>query len=158
MTKRLFSLLANSKFSSTWIPENLPEGPVVDLGCGNGIISRMLGSSVKRKIICVDRREGALVATREQMRGLTHTTLLSDVCFLGIRDKTCSLVFASRIFSNVKDKELLLKESMRVLKNKGYLIVIDSEKCLNFFKKRKLSFSHFKSPKKMIAIALKKGI
>ena len=158
MTKRFFPILGKDSFSKSWVPGNLPDGPVVDLGCGNGIISRLLAMHTNKKLICVDRRQGAIDATREKMRGLRCSFLLNDVCCLGIKDNTCSLVFASRIFSNVENKKLLLKEAVRVLKLGGYLVIVDYQKCLNFFKKTKLPFSDVESPKNMIAMVLKKGI
>jgi len=150
--------LEKGDFSKNWIPEGLPDGPVVDLGCGDGATSRLLATYTNKNLICVDKRQGALDATREKMRGVKHTFLLNDVCSLGIKDETCSLVFASRIFSNIKNKELLLKESLRVLKKGGCLVIVDWEKCLNFFKKTKFPFSYAESPRNMIAMVLKKGI
>ena len=144
-------------FSIKLIPKALPEGPIVDLGCGNGLNSRLLAKHMNRNLICVDNRQGAIEATRERMRGFRANFLLSDVSKLGIKDDSCALVYASRIFSHIKDKKILLKEAMRVIKNNGYLIVVDHEKCLNFFKKSKLKFSHLESAGKMVAITLKKG-
>ncbi|MBD61330.1 hypothetical protein CL645_00465 [bacterium] len=144
-------------FSIKLIPKALPGGPIADLGCGNGLNSRLLAKHTNRNLICVDNRQGAIEATREKMRGFKSTFLLNDVCRLGIKDNSCALVYASRIFSHIKDKKIFFKEAMRIVKNNGYLIIVDDEKCLNFFKKSKLKFSHLESAGKMVAITLKKG-
>ena len=144
-------------FSHNLIPPDLPDGPIVDLGCGNGVNARLLAKHTKRDLICVDHRQGAIEATREKLRGFKSTFLLNDVCQLGIKNDSCALIYASRIFSHVDNKKILLQEAMRALKNNGYLIIVDHEKCLNFFKKSKFKFSHFKSAGKMVVITLKKG-
>ena len=120
-------------FSTKLIPKVFPDGPIADLGCGNGLNSRLLAKYTNRNLICVANRQGAIEATRENMRGFKAPFLLNDVCRLGIKDNSCALVYASRIFSHVDDKKIFFKEVMRVVKNNGYLIVVDHEKCLNFF-------------------------
>lgn len=95
-----------------WIPESVSS--ILDVGCGNGIISNALAEDYD--VTGVDISETALSY-------VTTKKLLASATSIPLPDKSFDLVFSSEMLEHLTDEELLLatREMSRLAKQ--YLII-----------------------------------
>lgn len=100
---------------------------VLDLGAGDGYLSRAVARSVK-KVVAVDisaemLRELAKKAGDEGINNIQ--TLESDGCDMPVADSSIDLVCANMYLHHIEEPELALKEMKRVLKPGGKVFLAD---------------------------------
>ncbi len=112
-----------------------------DFGCGAGYFTVLMAKLVGEtgKITALDVQESPLdsVMVKAKLAGLENIqTVRSNLEVLGSsglgNESQDMVLLANILFQSVK-KELIIREAVRVLKNKGILIIIDWEKGGNGF-------------------------
>lgn len=113
----------------------LKEGSVVaDFGCGSGYFTLAMAKVVKSsgKVIALDIWQPALDALsfRAKLEGLANVVQtkwanLEIEKGSGLKNESCDLVLVSNILFEIENKEILIKEAKRILKNNGYLVIIE---------------------------------
>jgi ubiquinone/menaquinone biosynthesis C-methylase UbiE len=104
---------------------------VADIGAGTGYftlpIARAVGSG--GKVHAVDFQAGMLDILGKKLlepNALTNITLVHGTAtHTTLPDKCAEFVFLANIWHEVDDHALILKESARILKNKGRLAILD---------------------------------
>jgi ubiquinone/menaquinone biosynthesis C-methylase UbiE len=113
----------------------LKEGSIVaDFGCGSGYFSLAMANLVKPsgKIIALDIWQPALDALgfRVKLEGLSNVIQtkwanLEQEKGSGLENNSCDLVLVANILFEIEDKNTLIQEAKRILKNNGYLVIIE---------------------------------
>ena len=102
---------------------SLPDGPLLDIGCGEGsLVEDLVAAYPDRPISGLDLNIRALSVTRPS----TGATLFAqaDYVDLPIAPKTCSAVVALNVLDQKQvNPEIALAESWRVLRSGGILLV-----------------------------------
>jgi ubiquinone/menaquinone biosynthesis C-methylase UbiE len=105
---------------------------VLEIGCGHGGISCYLASVGARHVVGIDINTKNLTFARgiveEHERRLGGAKLplnfvVTDARHMGFSDGSFDLIVADSLFEHVMDPEALLKESHRLLRPKGKLLV-----------------------------------
>ena len=98
-----------------------PAGPILDVGCGTGELTRSLGGL--GEVFGADRSDEALgLCKRRGMGGLVRTLAES----LGFRDDSFSLVVAFGLIEHLDRDRAFLAETNRILRDGGYLVMLTS--------------------------------
>lgn len=100
---------------------------VVDLGAGNGYLSRAVAGFVQ-KVMAVDISAEMLGQLRKKAReeGLTNIeTIEGDGCDMPVADSAVDLVCANMYLHHIEDIEPAVKEMFRVLKTGGNVFLAD---------------------------------
>jgi SAM-dependent methyltransferase len=87
---------------------------VLDAGCGDGTLSSLVAAT---EVVCVDQSPAAVEAARG--RGLDAR--VADIRELPFRDGEFDLVLCAETLEHVRDVQLLLSETRRVLRPGGTL-------------------------------------
>lgn len=103
-----------------------PQGVVVDIGCGTGIVCSLLQGSVKQ-IIAVDCSIEMLRVFCQLHCGQNSYPLLCFAEELPLRDSLADWVIAYSSFPHIGDKEKSLSEISRVLRPGGKLLIFHSD-------------------------------
>ncbi|HOQ15339.1 MAG TPA: class I SAM-dependent methyltransferase [Candidatus Paceibacterota bacterium] len=113
----------------------LKEGMVIaDFGCGAGYFSLAIAKAVKPtgKVIALDIWQPSLDALnfRAKVEGLaniieTKWANLEKERGSGLNNDSCDLVLIANILFEIEQKNVLIKEAKRILKNGGYLTLIE---------------------------------
>ena len=113
----------------------LKEGMVIaDFGCGAGYFSLAMAKVVKPtgKVIALDIWQPSLDALsfRAKVEGLaniieTKWANLEKERGSGLNNDSCDLVLIANILFEIEQKNVLIKEAKRILKNGGYLTLIE---------------------------------
>lgn len=118
---------------------------MLDYGCGPGIFS-MAGAEIvgkQGKVYALDTRSGALERLKQVAAEKTLSnieTILIDTSRIGVNlpDKSLDVVLFFDVLQEIKDRQGLLKEAYRLLKDEGILSIypmhIGTEKCLELVK------------------------
>lgn len=100
---------------------------VLDLGAGDGYLSRAVAGSVK-KVIAVDI-SGEMLRELEKKAGeegiANIETLESDCCDMPVLSSSIDLVCANMFLHHIEEPELAIKEMKRVLKSGGKVFLAD---------------------------------
>ena len=98
---------------------------VADLGCGTGSASAEVAPFV-RQVIGVDNSAAMLKAARRRTAGLKNVDLRrGDLEALPVEDATCDAALLLLALTYVPAPALALRESARILKPGGRLVVVD---------------------------------
>lgn len=97
---------------------------VLEIGCGPGSFAKHLRG---KRIVCVDPSE-KLMAVAEKRIGLKAEFRVGKAENLPVDSATFDRVFCSFSFRDFKDKELGLRESFRVLRKGGMLVILEIAK------------------------------
>ena len=100
---------------------------VIDLGAGNGYLSRAVAGYV-RKVLAVDISAEMLSQLRKKAleEGLTNIeTREGDGCDMSVADGSVDLVCANMYLHHIEDIESAIKEMFRVLKAGGNIFLAD---------------------------------
>jgi 2-polyprenyl-3-methyl-5-hydroxy-6-metoxy-1,4-benzoquinol methylase len=118
-TERFYELVFH------WLRPWLRKGPILDAGCGTGVLTLRLAQYAEVK--AVDLSEKALAATRERMKktATVHpvTCEAQDLTSLTFGDGSFPVVFCWGVLMHVPQVEAALHELMRVTAPGGYLIL-----------------------------------
>ena len=106
------NLLNKIEIINEFIPDDVKS--IIDIGCGNGIITNML--SAKYDVTGVDRSEKALSF-------VTTKKILSDAEQIPVKDNSYDLVFSSEMLEHLDDDSLNLaiREMKRI--SKKYILI-----------------------------------
>lgn len=100
---------------------------VMDLGAGNGYISRAV-AGYARKVLAVDISGEMLKELRKRAtdEGIANIeTLESDGCDVPVEDSSVDVVCANMYLHHIEDPELAVKEMKRMLKPRGVVFLAD---------------------------------
>jgi SAM-dependent methyltransferase len=115
---RLITHLARYEFADSVLPL---EGPVLDLGCGTGYGTALVGR--RREIIGVDRSADAIEYAVVRYTTPTVRFSVEDAVGLPFADSSMSSVVCFEVIEHVPNPEKLLHEVRRVLKPMGQLVI-----------------------------------
>lgn len=113
---------------------------VLDLGAGDGYLSRAVAGSVK-KVIAVDISGEMLreLAKKAGAEGIANIeTLESDVCDMPLPGSSVDLVCANMFLHHIEEPELAIKEMNRVLKSRGKVFLADLKEHSNSVLKERM--------------------
>lgn len=106
---------------------------VLDLGCGNGYLSRRIAQSGAR-VTGIDSSPGMIrnARARDRKNSLKIRYLIADASNLhGIRDGSFDLVFANMSLMDIEDGEGAIAEVSRVLRRGGRFVASISHPCFD---------------------------
>jgi ubiquinone/menaquinone biosynthesis C-methylase UbiE len=117
---------------------------VLELGCSSGFLTAHLG-----KVTAIDTSDKMLEITHK--KNPLSKCIAADMFALPFKEGSFNKVVTMRVWNHLDRKDLIraLKESRRVLKNRGFLIFDMEEKSfirrtVNFFYKRLFNITGFK--------------
>ena len=113
-----------------------PESNAVDLCCGTGDISKLLAkNSYIKEVIGIDFSDKMLEIARAKNSDEKIKYINADCLKVPFEDSTFDLATMFFGLRNIEDKDLVLKEVRRVLKNDGQFLLVDfiSEKSMPGF-------------------------
>ncbi len=109
---------------------------VAELGCGGGYFTSLLSKKVEYgKVYAIDILEDAINEAKEltEILGLDNVVFYKgDVKKLPYENDFFDVVFISQLLFQNENYEEILDEALRVLKNGGYLIILEPTKKLPF--------------------------
>jgi ubiquinone/menaquinone biosynthesis C-methylase UbiE len=110
------------------IPRYLtPEGKILDLGSGTGAnLKRLdrLGLGFK-SYVGVDLSRGMITQAKKKSRGREEVSFLrADITGLPLQDGSFDLVISTWVFSHLQRPRRVVEEGLRVLKDRGYLLLL----------------------------------
>jgi ArsR family transcriptional regulator len=98
---------------------------VADLGCGTGQLVAELAPYVRR-VIGIDNSAAMLKAAKRRVNGTRNVELQKgDLEVLPLGDASCDAALLVLALTYVPDVQAVLRESARVLKSGGRLVVVD---------------------------------
>ncbi|GIW67181.1 MAG: hypothetical protein KatS3mg096_049 [Candidatus Parcubacteria bacterium] len=112
----------------------LPSIKGADFGCGAGYFTALLAQEVgpSGKIYAIDIDEEVLKEAQEFVSqfGLHNIKFLNQDLEInsGLEDNSLDFVFISQVLYQAEDPEKIIQESRRVLKDKGYLIILEPQR------------------------------
>jgi 2-polyprenyl-3-methyl-5-hydroxy-6-metoxy-1,4-benzoquinol methylase len=107
--------------------------PVIEIGCGTGVVSRRLAASpgFRGSIVATDMSPYLIEIARQHAKaeGVTERIAfeVSSATNLSVKDSDCDLVIAHTLLSHATDPVAILAESARVLRSGGQLLIFDRD-------------------------------
>ena len=102
-----------------------PDSVIADLGCGTGDASERL-SPLVRKVIAVDREPAMLEACRKRLGDRDGIEFIrADLADLPLGDASIDAAVIMLVLHHVDDPLAILRESARVLRPGGRVLVVD---------------------------------
>lgn len=95
---------------------------ILDLGCGNGWVSKKLIPSGK-KVISMDVSSDNPVKAVRELRHKNHAGLIADAYNIPLKDNSVDCIIASEIIEHVPDPKTLIAGLINKLKQKGKIII-----------------------------------
>ncbi len=123
--------------------DKLPHDKVLEIGCGNCLVSLIIKNKIKSELTSIDVwGEGISYADVKDYLNGVDINLITNLFPLPFRDKSFDVVYAALYFYNRtrKDRRELSNEVYRVIKDNGYLILVEPEIVRNM----RRDFSGFK--------------
>ncbi|AEF96951.1 class I SAM-dependent methyltransferase [Methanotorris igneus] len=101
---------------------------ILDVGCGTGFLSLIL-AELGHEVVGIDLSEGMLNKAREKAKnlGLDIEFMVGDAENLPFEDNTFDAIVERHILWTLPNPKKAIKEWMRVLKDGGKIILIESE-------------------------------
>jgi len=106
------------------------DGILLDVGCGIGYFTISAAKLLKNnKVIGIDIVPEMIEIAKEKAEGINNIDFrASDEYFFPVENGLIKYVLVSNVIHEIEDKERYLAEVKRVLKEDGYLLIIDWEK------------------------------
>ena len=107
-----------------------PSYIIVDLGCGSGYFTVPLSAKVK-KVYGIDVQNEMLEFLGQKIQNLKIDNieiLLSKEDKIPLTDRSVDLIITVNAFHEFRTKETIIEEILRVLRDKGKVVVIDFKK------------------------------
>lgn len=105
-----------------WLPE---DGPVLDVGCGNGIytqwLARKVAASAQPIAVGIDHNHKNLAWAKNEFPNVQFAAIGGET--LPFRDETFGSVMCTEVLEHTRDDRSTLREIHRVTKKGGYLIL-----------------------------------
>lgn len=95
---------------------------VLDVGCGNGWVSKKL-IPLGKKVISMDISSTNPVKALREVSHQNHAGLIADVYNIPLKENSIDCIIASEILEHVPDPELFINNLIKLLKNSGKLII-----------------------------------
>lgn len=99
---------------------------ILDLGCGTGRFSQILGDYFKARVVGVDPSEKMIDQTGPTESATPITFKKGSAESIPLDDQFADLIFMSQAFHHIEDREAAALETFRVAKQKGWLAVRNS--------------------------------
>ena len=121
-------------------------GKTLELGCGTGLYTETL-QSIAENVMATDFSEEMIEVAKQKRGNLKNVQFQkADALNLEFKDETFDAVFMANLIHVVGNAEKVIKESKRVLKNCGQLIItsfaIDE---MNFINRLKMGIRYLKT-------------
>lgn len=98
-----------------------PEIGVLDIGCGDGLISNVLAETKKCQVIGIDNHPVAIQLAKQKNNN-TNKFFCKSAYSIHYT-KRFEVVIAIEIFEHLKNPKLLLEKAIKAMKDDGYLII-----------------------------------
>jgi 2-polyprenyl-3-methyl-5-hydroxy-6-metoxy-1,4-benzoquinol methylase len=95
---------------------------VLDVGCGNGWVSKKL-IPLGKKVISMDISSANPVKALREVGHQNHAGLIADVYNIPLKENSIDCIVASEILEHVPDPKLFINNLIKLLKNNGKLII-----------------------------------
>ncbi|MET8090573.1 class I SAM-dependent methyltransferase [Micromonospora sp. NPDC005220] len=106
----------------SWISRTIPNGVIVDLGCGTGRIARQLADT-NRRVIAIDRSQQMLAQAGAALPADTTALLRCDARMVPVADGSVDAVVCSGVLHHIPDWPAAIQEMSRILRPGGTMIV-----------------------------------
>lgn len=111
-------------FVARLVTKVCPAGQVLDIGCGNGYLLKLLARSNNSSLTAFGAEMSRDLAIRAEARlGLEAGLVRGSALALPFRDEQFDVVTMTEVIEHLKDPHLALKEAVRVLKGTGVLVL-----------------------------------
>jgi len=95
---------------------------ILDVGCGTGLLLKKLAKTA-RLVVGVDFSKAMVMRARERLRLFLNVLLIrADSDFLPLRKDVFTHVFAITLLQNMPKPRVTLRELMRVIRDKGFIV------------------------------------
>lgn len=95
-------------------------GRILDVGCGGGLLDRIIAQKLKTNVIGCDISQSLL----KKLPDNKNVKLVSADAFkLPLKDNSFKYVLCSEVLEHFENPQIVLKEIYRVLKNKGKVFI-----------------------------------
>lgn len=95
---------------------------ILDVGCGNGWVSKKL-IPLGKKVISMDISSANPLTALREVSHQNHAGLIADVYNIPLKENSLDCIIASEILEHVPDPELFINNLIKLLKNNGKLII-----------------------------------
>lgn len=111
-------------------------GELIELGCGTGFFTKSIAACAGH-VTATDLSDQMLAIAKTRLKDLQNVTVEKADCEkTGFPDGKFDSVFMANLIHVIEDPDFTLRESYRILKNDGVLIIISyTSEGLNLFKK-----------------------
>ncbi|MFW9942567.1 MAG: class I SAM-dependent methyltransferase [Candidatus Thorarchaeota archaeon] len=111
----------------------LPGQTIIDVGCGNGYMSREFSKLVQQsgKVFALDRAKEAIERIKKETKGTNIEPVEADITKkTPIDEKSVDLIYLSTVFHIFTKEQIegFQKEAKRLLKSNGKLAIIEIQK------------------------------
>ena len=97
---------------------------VLDMGCGTGRLAAYLREEAGCEVLGIDvMRDKIERARRIRGRGVEFGVQSAE--YMGLKDETFDFVVSLKVLHEIPHPEIALREAIRVLKNRGRILIID---------------------------------
>jgi ubiquinone/menaquinone biosynthesis C-methylase UbiE len=126
--KRLAAKVDPAAWVSQFLaPEFPPEGKILDVGCGPGVIAAEVARRSSTVQVCgVDLSDRRITDARSRLNGLVNLEFhIANADTLPFSDETFDLVYSRFIMDYLRDKQAAVHEMIRVCKPGGRILLQD---------------------------------
>jgi 2-polyprenyl-3-methyl-5-hydroxy-6-metoxy-1,4-benzoquinol methylase len=95
---------------------------ILDIGCGNGWVSKKL-IPLGKKVISMDISTDNPVRVTQEVRHINHAGLIADAYNIPLKAESVDCIIASEILEHIPDPKTFIINLIRLLKQNGKLII-----------------------------------
>lgn len=95
---------------------------ILDVGCGNGWVSKKL-IPLKKKVISMDISSVNPIRAVKEVKDENHAGLIADIYNIPLKENSVDCIVASEILEHVADPTLFISILVNLLKDNGKLII-----------------------------------